>query len=391
MQTPAVSCPRMKRVLTHSWLVAVCLLGPLAQAGLAEVLWSAPTQLQPNTGRYSSLEVGPAGTLHLAIYDYQQGDLRYAVRSAAGEWTFETVDSAGDVGWFASLELDASGVPHIAYCEFYDFKLKYAVRNGPDDWTTETVDAAQGRGWYSSLALDSSGNPHIAYSGNHEWDLQYAYYVPDSGWQFDTLDSAGEVGLYCALELDSSDRARISYFDKTNTSLKFAWRQADGGWSTELVDGSGDVGIDTTLALDDIEHPHVAYWDRGNDALKYAWHDGTAWHDETIEAGTDCGYEASIVWADSPRISYEGSPGVRYAEKIGDEWEIYQVDQTGLKCGDTALVLEGDGNPRITYLNLGNGSLYYAEGTVIVPEPGTLVILLGMAGLALLWRWQRRR
>jgi len=377
----------MKGVILSS-LVGVCLYGLLVRPGLAEVLWSAPTVLEADTGRYSSLEAGPEGTLHLAFYDYQQQDLRYAVRSAAGDWTFETVDSPGDVGWFASLELDADGVPHIAYCEFYDYKLKYAVRNGPDDWAIEVVDSEPGRGWYSSLALDSAGNPHIAYSGNREWDLRYTRYVPGSGWQFDVVDSAGDVGLYCALALDSSNLAQVSYFDQTNKSLKFARRQANGQWTTELVDGSGDVGIDITLALDDLERPHVAYWDRGNDALKYAHHDGAAWHDETVEAGTDCGYEASIRWLDGPRISYEGSPGVRYAEKTGDDWEIYQVDQTGLKCGDTALAFEGD-DPRITYLNLGNGDLYYAEATAVIPEPTMSAMLLGMGLMALGWRRRR--
>jgi len=344
------------------FIALICIV--LAQAAFGGVYWPEPTMLQANTGRYSSLEAGPNGTLHLAFYDYINDDLRYAVRSASGQWTFETVDSAGIVGWFASLELDQAGVPHIAYCEAYNYKLKYAVRNGPNDWTIEVVDSAPGRGWYSSLALDSAGNPHIAYSGNWEWDLRHAWYVPGSGWQFEVIDSVGDVGLYCALDLTSSDLCRISYFDATNKRLKFAWQQPGGGWLKDIVDSSGDAGIDTAMTLDDQGHPHIAYWDRGNDASKYAWHDGVSWHTEIVELTPDGGYEAGIVyWQGSPRISYEGTCGVRYAEKLAGGWRIYQVDRTGHKCGDTALALEGTGHPRITYLNLGDGSLYYAEGT----------------------------
>jgi len=357
----------MKRV--QQWAaLGVCLCFFLRAEAFGEVGWSAPTLLQADGGRYSSLEAGPDGTLHLAFYEYVNKDLRYGIRSAAGEWTFETVDTTGDVGWFASLELDQDGVPRIAYCEFDDFKLKYAVRRGEDDWAVETVDSHPGRGWYSSLALDSAGNPHIAYSGNRQWDLMHAWCAPGAGWQFETIDSAGDVGQYCALVLDESDLGRISYFDKSDRRMKFAWQQPGGAWTTEVVDDSGDAGLDTVLALDGDGHPHVAYWDRGSDALKYAWHDGADWRTEIVEAGADCGYEASIVWADGPHISYEGTLGVRYARKVAGVWRIDQVDHSGDKCGDTALALEGEGDPRIAYLNLGDGGLYYAEGAA-VPLP----------------------
>jgi len=364
-------------------VISVCLLLVLAPVAVGDLHWSAPTMLQNDAGRYSSLEAGSDGTLHLAFHDYTNGDLRYGVRSISGDWSFETVDTEGDTGWFASLELDASGMPHIAYCEFYDYRLKYAVRQGDNDWTVETVDSDPGRGWYSSLALDSSGNPHIAYSGNQEWDLRQAHYEPGIGWQFQTIDSAGDVGLYCALVLDSADRGHISYFDNDNLALKFAWQQTDGTWSTEFVDESGDAGIDTTIDLDDQGFPHVAYWDRGNDALKYSWHDGVNWHVETIEAGTDCGYEASIVWDSGPRISYEGTLGARYVERVGGVWDFYQVDHSGATCGDTALALV-DGQPRMTYLNLGDGSLYYAEG--VVPEPNSLLMIAAASLYLAFWR-----
>jgi MYXO-CTERM domain-containing protein len=345
-------------------LLALSLCALPARLASGEVYWSAPALIQADGGRYSSLEAAPDGTLHLAFLDHVNGDLRYGVRSPGGQWTFETVDTEGDTGWFASLEMDSAGVPHVAYCEFWNYKLKYAVRQGPDDWAIETVDSAPGRGWYSSLALDSAGNPHIAYSGNQEWDLRQAWYAPGAGWQFETIDSAGGVGLYCLLALDSADLCRICYFDKDNKRLKFAWQQPGGGWSFDVVDDPGDAGIDTTIDLDDAGHPHVAYWDRGSDALKYAWHDGADWHVETVEAGTDCGYEACIVWEDGPHISYKGTLGARYAEKVAGVWAFSQVSLPGERCGDTALAIEA-GRPRMTWLNLDDGGLYYAEDSVI--------------------------
>ena len=321
--------------------------------------------LQANTGRYSSLEAGSDGRLHLAYYDYDYArrDLRYAVRSASGQWSFETVDTQGDVGWSASLELDSGGIPHIAYAEYWpNFKLKYAVRRGPNDWVIETVDSEPGRGFYAYLALDSAGNPHIAYTGNKEWDLRHAWKHPQLGWQFETIESAGDVGFYCAIVLDSADRCRISYYDRTNGRLKFAWQQPGGGWSIDVVDSSPEAGLDTSLVLDDQEHPHIAYWDKGIDGVKYARHDGSQWHVETVETGDFCGTEPSIRWAQAPRMSYAGTVGVRYAEKVAGHWRYYQLDRSGSKCSDTSLALEGAGHPRVTYLNLADGALYYVEG-----------------------------
>ena len=154
-----------------------------------------------------------------------------------------------------------------------------------------------------------------------------------------------------------------------------------------MIDDSGDTGIDTTLVLDDDENPHVAYWDRGNDALKYAYCDGQTWLTEIVESGTDCGYEASIRFDGGPHISYEGTSGVRYARKIGESWQFWQIDQTGYKCGDTALALDAAGEPAIAYLNLGTGHLYFARD-MVVGEPSTLVLLI-IAGGALYRRQPR--
>ena len=358
----------------------MCVCAARSACALGAGSWSAPVILLEDTGRYSSLEFDAQGRVHLAFYDYLNGDLWYGSRSPEADWVFETVDTEGLVGTFASLEVDPNGRAHIAYGELYDYKLKYAVRQGPDDWVIETVDAGSGRGWYSSLALDSAGRPHIAYSGNQEWDLLHAWH-DGLTWRYETIESAGDVGLYCTLALNSADLGRISYCDKDNNHTKFAWQQSGGEWTTEVVDDSGDTGIDTTLVLDNDQNPHIAYWDRGNDALKYAWHDGQTWQTQIVEAGTDCGYEASIRWKDGPHISYEGSSGARYARNLGDGWQFWQIDQTGLTCGDTALALDAAGEPAIAYLNLGTGHLYYARD-LVVPEPGGLV-LLTLAGIVL--------
>src|SRR5512137_1042385 len=50
------------------------------------------------------------------------------------DWTIETVDSAGDVGWYTSLALDDAGNPRISYMDWGRVNLKYAAKNG-GSWT----------------------------------------------------------------------------------------------------------------------------------------------------------------------------------------------------------------------------------------------------------------
>ena len=68
----------------------------------------------PAVGRYTSVAAAADGTLHVAYYDIDNGDLKYA-RGSGETWAIHTVDSAGDTGLYTSIALDAGGAPWIAY------------------------------------------------------------------------------------------------------------------------------------------------------------------------------------------------------------------------------------------------------------------------------------
>jgi len=66
---------------------------------------------------------------HISFYDATNADLYYGLHNGKhdGDWTFEIVDSAGDVGMFSSLALNATGLPAISYYDAYLGNLKYAA------------------------------------------------------------------------------------------------------------------------------------------------------------------------------------------------------------------------------------------------------------------------
>lgn len=78
-----------------------------------------------DVGQYTSIATD-GSVLHVAYYAVKDGttalgDLRYARRSASGEWTIHVVDGrtggadTTDVGLYTSLALNNAGVPYISY------------------------------------------------------------------------------------------------------------------------------------------------------------------------------------------------------------------------------------------------------------------------------------
>ena len=176
---------------------------------------------------YISLTLGADGTPHIAYYDVDAGDLKYAPAISpipVDGWEITTVDSAGDVGGYNSLASDAAGAPRISYVDWTNSTLKYAAL-GSTGWHIETV-ADIGSAGYNSLAIDRRGNARIAFYDDPEADLMMAVRPRDGSgpveWVLETVDSAGDVGAYPSLALDAAGRPWISYYDATNGDLKCA-------------------------------------------------------------------------------------------------------------------------------------------------------------------------
>ena len=190
----------------------------------SQSVWNIETvDSDGDVGVFGSIALDSGDSPHISYFDLTNVDLKYA-RWTGATWSIETVDSNGYVGWYTSLALDSGDHPHISYHDYANATtkndLKYARWTG-SEWSIETVDSNGDVGWYTSLALDSGDHPHISYYNYTNDDLKYARWT-GSAWIIETVDSDGDVGQFTSIALDSGDSPHISYYDDTKWDLKYA-------------------------------------------------------------------------------------------------------------------------------------------------------------------------
>ena len=71
--------------------------------------WIIETVEKGYVGEYASLVLESKEKVHIAYYDYLNGDLKHA-RSGPNGWIIETVDQEGTVGQFLSLAKGEGGI-----------------------------------------------------------------------------------------------------------------------------------------------------------------------------------------------------------------------------------------------------------------------------------------
>ena len=166
--------------------------------------------------------------------------------------------------------------------------------------------------------------------------IGFTGYPAGAQWTITTVDSTGNAGVDSSLALDGSGNPRISYYRVDTGDLKYAWCDVNcantGNWGAEAVDSAGDVGEYTSLALDAGGNPRISYYAFATGSLKYAW--------------CDSGCE---------------NPG---------NWTNLAVASSSNMDGDTSLVLDGSGNPRISSHDSVNNNLQYTWCDTACDNPG---------------------
>ncbi len=253
--------------------------------------WS--TEIVDDVGRplYPSLAIDSIGFLHIAYYERDNKDLKYAYEDAGG-WNLETVASTGAVGNFCAMALDDSNNPHVVYRDASNNLVRYATKNG--SWSFETIEAWPGSivTPHMAIAIDSGGFPHAVYPIRTAgvFNLHYAY-KDGGGW---TVTTPIVVASAPSLKLDSDDFPHVGYRDNSGGDLGYAYQDADG-WNLETVDNAAaSTGWDSSLALNS-GNPYISYYDLTNEALRYAYNTGSGWVLATIDSDGDVGQYSSIA------------------------------------------------------------------------------------------------
>ena len=220
-----------------------------------------------------------------------------------------------------------------------------------------------------AIAVSGNGTVFMAYGDNH---LFVASKGPnDADWSIEVADKGINLGRYTSLELDQSGRPHISYYDQENGVLKYAVRKVDG-WSCQTVpkQGNGLTGLYSSLALDSAGHPHISHFDPQKRYLLHSWHDGSQWHTEVLDSGSN---ELScIAIDDQDRIHigyYDSTPAeqITYALHNGTAWSYQTVYQSSrLVDHNVSLALSPEGLPYISYY-VYSGNYY----RLYVRYPGT--------------------
>lgn len=324
---------------------------------------------------------------HIAYLNTNTMRLRYAYWNGTG-WVFQTVDSTGNsTGLYCSLALDSQGRPRISYAEEIPLNsgLNYAAWNGTG-WDIERLVNSITP---SSLEIDSQDNPGIAIGVEYfhwngsEWDREV------------TEDTCGQIAmgyLYPSLELDNFDRPRIAH----------GWGYAFWNGIEWVARQEVEFGSMKSLALDSNGNPAISSYENVDNVLQYyhlpagapvineinpvGWYEGkgvtisgydfgefqgtstvtfTGTPATTVVSWSDTGIEVVIpygAWVGKGPVvvTVAGKASLGYKFIVTPQW-VSIVDSEGCVGLHTSLKLNADGFPRISYRDISNGDLKYAE------------------------------
>ena len=343
------------------------------QAGMQLTNWSVQAVALPGAGSRTIYYDETNKDLKLAWCDDDCGE--------AENWSFTTLDAAGDLGTDTSLATLDSGFA-ASYYSKDEKDLIYAVCDSAChnnvNWITVTAEDDGDVGQYTSLAFESS-KPRISFYDEGNKDLRLAYCdencTQSDQWNSITIDSSNDIGQHTSLAIDNG-AMHITYYDESDKDLRYAYCASDCtsavNWNTVAIDSNKEVGEYSSLKLENGK-PRVAYYREKNANLRYATCDSSCtsagnWTKINIDTNGKTGQFASLFLEDGtkPRVSYyrESSKNLKYAMcdqdcDDDDNWSNVTVQSSGDVGQYSSLTIEDDTN-HLFYYKEDSKDLMYA-------------------------------
>lgn len=213
------------------------------------------------SGWHVSIGLDLAENPHIAIWARNPDRLVFASRDPVNGWSTEEADNSfNDVGMTPDLVM-VGNTPHIAYYDLEQDNLRYAVKNG-NNWSDEVVASNGQIGFSPAMAITTTGDVHIVYRDeDNDW-ARHAYDV-GFGWEYSVMDSTDDSGNYNALTRDSNNGIHGAFVnDDFSTGQQVYYTSwSNAGWSapTFVVDGSKP-----SIVTDGQNNPIIVFWEIGS-------------------------------------------------------------------------------------------------------------------------------
>jgi len=342
-------------------LLYLFLLGCLSSTVNASV-WQreAPDSTGSYKGEHCSLAIDSEDNPHIAYFDDNFDDLRYAYYDN-GIWTVDIVDSVGDAGRECKLALDSQNRPHISYQQDYlgsYWSLKYATLTDTG-WSKTMVATSYDTsiaeiGEYCSIAINNDDYPCISYTQKYPHKIRYAYQNAN-GWHFMDVKEVYQP-YYTKITLANGTNPIIGFhrLGTHNTNvLEVAYlNPADSSWNiTTLPDTVDRISYGHMVGFDTDSQGNAYYvYINAHDDLQLAIYDGQNWTIETILVYPYFGGRPALFLkinhADQPCLATFQSE-IYFYKKINGQWESAMVDDGVSPGWYCSLAFDGNDYPRI--------------------------------------------
>jgi len=335
-------------------------------------------------GVFSSVAFDSGNIPHIAYYDSEKGQLKYAWAIETGNegcgWQIEVVDAeeGKHCGEYPNLFMGEDGQPRIVYFSYVpgtastypsELEVRLAQRTVTQDadgedvvsWVVTPVEDSGVIGFATAAVLADDGAYHISTVNMGTQELVYIRYTGSA-----QIEVVADLSLWSLEDVQTSidllpSGEPIIVFHHPSNELWAAQRSAAGAWSLTTVEEwqyTRDIGRFASVAADSSGGAHVCsfVWAQDNSQLWYHYFDGSVWRRYVLDTDGIEGAACSITLTEDelPIISYLSSTNndlkiafLRDTSRM--RWDIWAADYSLSTGAWSDIAVSGSGGVGVAY------------------------------------------